>query len=180
MLHLVAARFDGDHWGEKLGLAYRDDFMGNLLVSPNVLRLEDGRVTLAVNMRRPRGMDAKTFGARLDATLATLERDIDPKLTEPEERYVGEPHMADLSGPLVPTLLAIYRRHSGDEAAEAKAIRGGTYARLFPGAVDFGPSLPNRPYRGHAPDEYMEIEALRLTTRVLFDAVLELDAAAQP
>jgi dipeptidase D len=90
------------------------------------------------------------------------------------ERYIGDPAQADLAGTLVPALLDIYRRHTGQADAKPISIRGGTYARLFPGAVDFGPALPGRPYRGHAPDEYIDYDALVLTTKMLFDAVLVL------
>jgi dipeptidase D len=172
MLKLVNEWFDGDLWGKKLDVAYADPFMGGLLVTADVLRLDKGEVHLGINMRRPAGMTAKDFNAKLDAALAKL-RAAAPGLRE-VERYVGDPAAADLSGTLVPALLDIYRKHTGQKDAKAISIRGGTYARLFPGAVDFGPAMPGRPYRGHAPDEYIDTDVLTLTTKMVFDAVVTL------
>ncbi len=56
-----------------------------------------------------------------------------------------------------------------------KTIRGGTYSRLFPGAVNFGPALPDHEYRGHAPDEYIEAEALQLMNETVLEALVRLD-----
>ena len=75
------------------------------------------------------------------------------------------------------TLLSIYGRHTGKTDAKAESIRGGTYARLFDKAVDFGPAFPDAPYTGHAPDEYITVENLALVTRMLADAVHALAIA---
>lgn len=176
IMHLIGARFDGDHWGEHLGLAYQDELMGRLLVTPTLLRVEGDRVKLSINMRRPRGISSEDFGHKLDRALDDLKRTVDGSLHEVGERYVGEPAIADTSGPLVATLIDLFKEQQNDPGAKGIAIRGGTYARLFPGAVSFGPALPGHPYRGHAPDEYIEIDAIRVLTRVLLEATFRLDA----
>ena len=165
----LARFFDGDLHGERLGLAHADELMGPLVVSPTLLRTDAGEVRVEVNMRRPRGLSSDEMRARLDRALARLDR-----ARALDEVYVGEPHVADLEGELVPTLMAIWRAHTGERGAQPRAIRGGTYARLFPGAVDFGPSLPGRPYTGHGADEYLELEALRMMLSTTYDASLRL------
>ena len=172
--------FDGDHYGGKLGLAYEHPTMGKLLVAPTVLRVEGDRVVLSINMRRPEGPSSESFGVSLDQALARLKK-LSPNLTEVvADRYVGKPHLADTSGPLTATLLEIYREVTGQADAQALTIRGGTYARLFPGAVSFGPALPKTPYRGHAPDEYLELSALEVMLKTQLEAVLRLDRPAGP
>jgi acetylornithine deacetylase/succinyl-diaminopimelate desuccinylase-like protein len=132
-------------------------------------------------MRRPAGPDEAAFGAMLDRALATIQREVSATIVEDEkQRYVGKPALADTDGPLVTTLLEIYREASGDEDAAPVSIRGGTYARLFPGAVSFGPAIPGREYRGHAPDEFLEEEALQLMNTTLLEALLRLDAIGRP
>ncbi len=177
MLDVVAMRFDGDFWGQKLGVAYEDELMGRLLVAPTVLRQKDGKVRLDVNMRRPRGKSQADFLKSLEKAGAEISALSEGLVKAGGEPYVGEPHVADTSGPLVTTLMDIWRRHGGAEAKPV-AIRGGTYARLFSGAVDFGPSFPGQPYTGHAPDEYVEIESLQKTTRLLAEAVWRLAVEA--
>ena len=177
MMSLIARKLDGDHFGEKLGLHYEHALMGKLLVTPTMLRMEKDRVVLSVNMRRPAGKTKQEFEAELDRLAERLKEEISPDLVQlSDQRFVGEPALADTSGPLVKTLLEIYRRETGDAKAEPIAIRGGTYARLFPGAVSFGPALPGRPYRGHAPDEYVELDALALMGKTTLEAVLQLSA----
>ncbi len=173
VLAVIARTFDGDHHGERAGLAYSDELMGPLFVAPTKLRTDETGTTLSINMRRPRGKTAEEFRALLDAFLAQL-REGHPSLIEAPEPYIGEPHVAATEGPLVQTLLGIYRTATGEADAQAVAERGGTYARLFPGAVDFGPSLPGRVYRGHGADEYVEIDTLVLGARMYLDAVLTL------
>lgn len=173
-LELVRTRFVGDHWGQGLKLAYEHPVMGKLLVAPTVLRTEDKQVVLRINMRRPAGLSAQVFSERLDEVLKGFQSKY-PGLTEAKGgRYVGEPALVDPDSHLVRTLMQIYRDASGDKDAQPQSIRGGTYARLFDGAVSFGPSLPGRPYRGHAPDEYMERKALQLMLTTSLQAVLQL------
>jgi dipeptidase D len=173
VLALLRTQFAGDHYGQRLGLSYHHAVMGHLSVIPTVLRIDKEQVQLSVNMRRPAGKDSAAFGRELDAALARLQLRF-PTLTELEGRYVGEPALADTSSSLVPTLMNIYRELTGDGDAQPISIRGGTYARLFPGAVSFGPSLPGHEYRGHAPDEYVSIAALGLMTRASLEVVLRL------
>jgi predicted dipeptidase len=180
MLRVVEKYFAGDHWGKRLQLAYEDPLMGALLVTPTMLRVDKDRVTLGVNMRRPRGMNSEAFGKKLDHSLAELKQKIDPSITELEGRNVGEPAVANTEGPLVSTLLDIYRTATGDGKAQPISVRGGTYARLFPGAVSFGPSIPGEQYRGHAPDEFIQVRALELMTKTLLEAAIRLDALEPP
>ncbi|MFP2901766.1 Sapep family Mn(2+)-dependent dipeptidase [Corallococcus sp. 4LFB] len=177
LLRVVAKRFDGDHHGEKLGLKYEDALMGPLLVAPTVLRVKDAIVSLGVNMRRPRGQDAAAFNAALDAAAKRVGEDSGGQVKEGSGRYLGDPHVADTSGPLVKTLMGIYQRQRKAPDAVPGSIRGGTYARLFPRAVDFGPAFPNEPYTGHAPDESIALETLDLSTRMLAEAVHTLAIA---
>ncbi|NTX11019.1 Sapep family Mn(2+)-dependent dipeptidase [Myxococcus sp. CA056] len=181
MLHVLATRFDRDHHGEKLGLVYSDGgLMGTLIVSPTVLRVADGKVSLGVNMRRPQGKDAAAFNASLDHAAERVGQDSGGRVKEGGGRYVGDAHVADTSGPLVTTLLDIYKRHKKAPDAKATSVRGGTYARLFPKAVDFGPGFPGEEYTGHAPDESISLESLDLGTRMLAEAIHTLALTPAP
>jgi predicted dipeptidase len=174
VLEMISGHFSGDHFGQRLGLAYSHPEMKPLLVIPTVLRVSDEEVSLAVNMRRPAGMTAEAFRAKLTAALTSMSSTYGLKLVELEEPYVGEAAMADTEGPLVETLLDIYRQRTGDAQAGPISIRGGTYARLFPGAVSFGPAMPGRPYRGHAPDEYIDLDVLDGLVQMLFESSVRL------
>ncbi|QSQ12385.1 Sapep family Mn(2+)-dependent dipeptidase [Myxococcus landrumensis] len=181
MLRVLVQRFDGDHFGKKLGVAYSDDgLMGPLISAPTVLRVADGQVSLGVNMRRPQGQDAATFNAALDKAAALVGQDSGGRLKEASGRYVGDAHVADTSGTLVTTLMDIYKRHKNAPDAKPTSVRGGTYARLFPKAVDFGPGFPGEEYTGHAPDESISLESLHAGTQMLAEAIHTLVLSPAP
>jgi predicted dipeptidase len=179
MLGVIARRFDGDHFGARLGLEYQDPFMGSLLVAPTVLRLEDGKVKLGVNMRRPGGKENAEFMASLDRASQEIGAETSGRVKEAAGRHVGDPHSADTSGTLVTTLLEIYGRQRSAADAKPISIRGGTYARLFPRAVDFGPNLPGEAYTGHAPDESISLSTLDALTGMLSELLCRLAVSSR-
>lgn len=179
MMALVSEKLAGDHWGQKLGLAYEDPVMGRLLVAPTMLQTEKDRVVLSVNMRRPAGRSVEEFETALDRATQSLKEEFGSEVDQLiEKRYVGKPAVADIDGPLVSTLLQVYADATGEADPEPISIRGGTYARLFPGAVSFGPAMPGHTYRGHSPNEYVELDELQLMVQTTMEAVLKLRATA--
>ncbi|MFL5348949.1 MAG: Sapep family Mn(2+)-dependent dipeptidase [Hyalangium sp.] len=174
LLHTVTRRFDGDHHGERLGFTEKDVLMGPLVSAVTLLRVKDGKATLSVTLRRPRSEEGnEDFQAALDHAVALINQETDGRVVEGAGRYVGDPHVVDGTGPLVITLMDIYKRHRnlrGDIAP--LSIRGGTYARLFPRAVDFGPDLKGVESPSvHSADESISLEHLGLTTQMLAEAL---------
>lgn len=181
ILHTVTRRFDGDHRGERLGFTEKDPFMGGMVSAVTQLRVKDGKATLSVTLRRPRSEEGNDdFHAALDHAVALINQETDGRVVEGAGRYVGDPHIVDSTGPLVVTLMDIYQRHSNIRGEVAPiSIRGGTYARLFPRAVDFGPSLKAlEPYTGHAADESISLEHLGLNTQMLAEVIHTLALSA--
>ncbi len=173
VLASIAGELDGDHHGARLGVACKDSFMGKLVVAPTLLRMEQGWVSLGVNMRRPRGKTKEQFEASLRDALQGLRKKHGASIEANPKQYVGEPVAVDASSELVTSLMGIYRELTG-MAGEPRALRGGTYARLFEGAVDFGPGMVGRPYTGHGADEYVALDALGLTVRAMGEVLLRL------
>lgn len=174
LLHTVTRRFDGDHRGERLGFTEKDALMGPLVSAVTMLRVKDGKATLSVTLRRPRSEEGNDdFHAALDHAVALINQETDGRVLEGTGRYVGDPHVVDGTGPLVTTLMDIYRRHRNIRGDIAPlSIRGSTYARLFPRAVDFGPDLKGAESPiGHAADESISLEHLGLTTQMLAEAL---------
>ncbi|MDY7230090.1 Sapep family Mn(2+)-dependent dipeptidase [Hyalangium rubrum] len=180
MLRAVARRFDGDHHGDRLGFTGKDPLMGPMIVAATLLRVKEGKVSLGVNLRRPRSEEGdEDFHQALNHAVSRITQESDGRIVEGPGRYVGEPHVADVSGPLVLTLMDIYKRHQNIRSNIAPiSIAGGTYARLFPRGVDFGPGLPGQVYTGHAPDEFISLEHLGLGTQMLAEALHSLALSA--
>jgi acetylornithine deacetylase/succinyl-diaminopimelate desuccinylase-like protein len=175
VLEIVHAFFDRDLHGEALGLAHEDAFMGPLVVAPTVLRVEASGAHVEVNMRRPAGRTVEAFRAELEAALGRVRERFGRDVLETEDVFVSEVHHVQ-AGRSIDALSEIYARLTGRPREEIvpRAIRGGTYARLFPGAVDFGPALPGTPYTGHGADEHITLVALSLTGRAALETALVL------
>ena len=77
--------------------------------------------------------------------------------------------------PLVEKLLGVYHRCTGLEAVP-KAIGGGTYAKMIPNVLAFGPIFPGDEVREHKPDEFMELSRLLDNTNILAEAMYALAA----
>jgi len=177
LLDVVAAFFTGDHYGERLGLSYEDPFMGRLLVAPTLLRVEGDEVTLGINMRRPRGRTSEEFAADLGRTLARVRAD-HAEFSAIAEPFIGEPHVVDPETPVVRALLDLYGSIRGDLTAGPTAMRGGSYARLFPDGLSFGPVVPGDPDLRHAADERVPLASLALVVRLTLEATILLAGSA--
>ena len=70
---------------------------------------------------------------------------------------------------LVQKLLAAYNKVTG-EKAEAIAIGGGTYARVLPCGVAFGPCFPGGNSAIHCADEYVDRKDFEKMCEVYYEA----------
>jgi succinyl-diaminopimelate desuccinylase len=83
------------------------------------------------------------------------------------------PHYVDPSSPLIATLGKAYREYT-HATPRCISIGGGTYARLIPEAVSFGPEFSGHPATEHGPDEYIELDDLLVATRIYASAMVDL------
>jgi hypothetical protein len=60
------------------------------------------------------------------------------------------------------------------QRAKPLAIGGGTYAKVMPNIVAFGPQFPGKPVVEHQPNEYIEIKDLILDAKIYAQAIYEL------
>jgi acetylornithine deacetylase/succinyl-diaminopimelate desuccinylase-like protein len=162
--------------GAALGVALRDEVMGELTVNLATIGEEggeeDGRPVAGVNLRVPRGLSEGEIGERVAARAAALAGEGRPPVAT-EFRLLSQPHLVPAEGPQVSTLLAAWEEVTG-APGQPVAIGGGTQARLFPGGVDFGPALSMAAYRGHGPDEYLTVEELLRVGELTATALLRL------
>ncbi|SOD27403.1 dipeptidase, putative [Variovorax sp. YR752] len=154
----VDALYGTGYLGEKIGLGYRDDFMGPLTFSPNLIRTgADGRVVVAVNTRMPRGRTPEELKTQVTAKIndwaAANKATVEIKYDQ------GNWMARDPSGQWLTTLLNIYGDTTGLEAKPVSAA-GATTAKQMPNAISFGPGMPGKKYTGHNAKEYKEVPDL--------------------
>ncbi len=158
--------------GKSLGIAHRDEVMGELTSNLSFVREDQGAPVAQVNIRVPRGITRQEIESRLAERSAAFARRSGATVAA-EVTTLGEPHLAPAEGPLVSGLLAVWQEVTGSPGRPI-AIGGGTQARLFPGGVDFGPADDMVHYRGHGTDEYLTPEELHRIAELTVAAVWRL------
>ncbi|MGJ7579362.1 dipeptidase [Variovorax sp. RHLX14] len=154
----VAEVYGTDYFGNTLGVAYKDDFMGPLTLSPTLIRAgTEGKVDVTVNVRMPRGNTPddlkKAITAKIDAWATGSQ-------TQAVVQYDQGNWMArDPSGAWLSTLLNIFGDTTGLEAKPVPTA-GSTTAKLMPNAINFGPAMPGKKYTAHNAKEFKEVADL--------------------
>ena len=124
----------------------------------------DGKVMeLKLNYRYP---VTKTFDMCGPQVLAAFEA---MGFTKTAGVYKDKLYMS-ADSPLVRKLLNVYRECTGD-MSPPKAIGGGTYAKMIPNVLAFGPIFPGDEVREHKPDEFMELSRLLDNAEILAKAM---------
>ncbi|MGJ7525020.1 dipeptidase [Variovorax sp. GB1P17] len=154
----IDALYGTGYLGEKMGLGYKDDFMGPLTFSPNLIRMgADGRLEVTVNVRMPRGRTPDELKAQVAEKINGWAVANQVKL---EVNYDQGNWMArDPKGAWLSTLLDIYGDTTGLEAKPVPTA-GSTTAKLMPNAINFGPAMPGKKYTAHNAKEYKEVPDL--------------------
>ena len=147
-----------DAYGEALGIACEEDFLGKLTCVGGVLNIKDGKGTQSIDIRYPGATTqealAAHFAQEAEALGGTFSVD-----------HAEDSHLVDPEDECVVALVDAYREVSG-KSAEPIAIGGGTYAKRFKRSVAFGPAdmtevKPEWAGGMHGPDESMNEELLK-------------------
>ncbi|MFA4931381.1 MAG: Sapep family Mn(2+)-dependent dipeptidase [Caldisericia bacterium] len=161
------ARTVGTGWtGHGLGADLHDDVSGSLTVNLGVLTWEGGVGTLDIDIRYPVTSSRTSVLSVLGPSITAMASALTILDDTP-------PHYVDPSSPLIATLGKAYHEHT-HATPRCISIGGGTYARLIPEAVSFGPEFSGHPATEHGPDEYIELDDLLVATRIYASAMVDL------
>ncbi len=152
--------------GEGLGIDLSDEPSGRLSLNLGILELNPGFMRLVVDIRYP-----VTY--RRDDIWGPIEKTAAPAGYSLNITSDMEPHFVPKDSPLVKALLSAYTEVSGQEGY-AFAIGGGTYAKVLPQGVAFGPLFPGEPEVIHCADEYISIDNLIRTAKIYALALAKL------
>jgi len=153
-------------------IAYEDEFMGPMTVSPTVIKQHDNNIELNINIRRPRGKSEQLLRDEINRAVANWKFANMADVLE-LDHYIGAPFV-QTGAPHIPTLLAVFQKYTGIKDAKPVSIGGGTNSRLFPNAVSFGPSMPGKAYSGHSEHEFITMEQFKLNLRMYTAVLVEL------
>lgn len=149
--------------GKSLGIALRDDVSGILTMNLGVLRADETSMEVKLNYRYPVTKHFDDCGPQTQAAFAAagFERTV---AGHKAKLYMPPEH------PLVSKLLKVYTDCTGLEPTP-KSIGGGTYAKMIPNVLAFGPIFPGDEVREHKPDEFMELSRLKDNANILAEAM---------
>jgi len=160
------AGITADNHGHGLGINCRDDISGELTSSCGLISLENGELSLTLDIRCPVTID-------MDSILPALRQTMAKGGFEEESCHISKSIYTPPESPLVQALQRVYERETGEEAT-LLCIGGGTYAKTIPNCVAFGPIFPGEAMLDHQPDEFISIENLVKSAKLYANAMLEL------
>lgn len=153
-------------YGEGLGIALSDEPSGKLSLNLGIMNLTSDKISFVIDIRYP-----VTY--KKEDVIHPIEQLAFAEGFALSIDHDQSPHYVPKDSPIVTALLSAYQEVTG-KAGEAFAIGGGTYAKVLPQGVAFGPTLPGEPEVIHCPDEYISIDNLILTTKVYAQGILNL------
>ena len=161
----IVEKLANDPFGEKLGINYSDDEMGEATYNYGILEydLERKIGLVSTDCRHPKKFDLvdRLNGIKVD--------NIDIEVTSTKEA-----HYVPKDDELVTTLMDVYRKHTGDTKNDAFVLGGGTYARCLKKGVAFGLLFPGKEDTMHQENEYLEVEDLLLATAIYAEGIYKL------
>ena len=167
-INIYNERIGFKHNGEGIGCGLEDDMSGKLNFNLGLIKLEDNKIILTINVRYPIRSSSKEVYEGIKKNIKGT------KLELVEGRSDSKPLYVPKDSFLVETLMKVYKEQTGDINSDAITIGGGTYARAMENAVAFGPMFPGQPDVVHQRDEYISIEHLMKITKIYAQALYEL------
>lgn len=152
--------------GEGFGVTLDDEPSGKLSLNLGIIDLSSHHLRFVIDIRYPVTFKKEDILTPIEKK--AVEAGLSMKVLNHQPA-----HHVPKDSPLVEALLKAYSDVTGLEAY-AFAIGGGTYAKVLPQGVAFGPVLPGEPDVIHCPDEYISIDNLVLATKVYAQAILNL------
>ena len=141
--------------GETLGLDFKDEEFGMSEIRNFSLRYQDGEHIFSFALSYPAGMDievAKCQIAEKTKMKVTVASHFLPVKFEKDCFMVRQMQKA-------------YQEMTGLDGTPVTTT-GGTYAKLMPHIVPFGPSFPGQKGIGHLPNEWMKIDDLIANAKI--------------
>lgn len=163
----LAEKLGMEYDGASLGIAMEDEVSGALTNNFGVLNGNDNSIEVKLNYRYPVTKSFDMCGPQMQAAFesAGFHR---TAATHKNCLYMAE------DSELVKKLMKVYRDCTGDMESNPKSIGGGTYAKMLPNVLAFGPIFPGDEVREHKPDEFMEISRLLDNANILAEAMYAL------
>ena len=153
------------NYEEDVYLGFIENMSENVLVTYKELNIENSDTILDIKVKYDFSYKLKDV---LDEIKASFPNSIDIEVISN-----FNPVYFDKESNLVKKLQLAYERVTSLDGTPV-TTNGGTYAKVMPNIVPFGPSFPGQKGIAHNPDEYMGIEDIILNAKIFANAIYEL------
>ena len=161
-LRFVSQKMCKDVFGVAWGFPLEDEPSGKITHNIGVADMKDGHLKIKLDTRFPVTFNSTFLRERLtENSISSLKI---------EKNHVKEPLFVKQDDTLVTALLDIYNKFTGSQAKPI-AIGGGTYSRMLPKCVAFGPAFPGEQTAIHEKDEWISLENLDKMTLMYAEAL---------
>ena len=166
-LQVLADAIGTQYDGEGMGVKVEDKISGPLTCNIGIIRADKEKISARLDIRFP-----------LLANPEMLEKVIGNHLPgiSIESARAKTPHYVPQSSELVQELLNAYHEVTGFEK-KTIAIGGGTYARSLREGVAFGASFPEDKDVAHQADEFISLDSITKSMRIIAYAIVKLAGA---
>ena len=171
LVQMIARDFDGDIYGEKIGL-YSDseylngEYIHRNVISPTVMDTRDSDVRVLFNLRHSFG----TNQADIEKAYQVL---CEKYSCSQEVTHAFEPLYVSKDKPFIRIMTRVYEEISGLDGTPTIAM-GTSYAKAMPNTVAWGPVFPGDEEFCHAADERISIERLKTAAKIYALALAEI------
>lgn len=166
-VHFLAEKLGTDPYGERLlGRRLEDALSGPMSCNWGLIEGDAQHLWIKLNYRYPVTMERADCQPAVQAAFEAAGWALDGQVHKEKLYYPAET-------PLVSALLEVYRDATGDNAPP-KCIGGGTYAKMLPNVVAFGPLFAGDPVIEHQPDECIDLERLVQNAQIIANAIVKL------
>lgn len=154
--------------GKSLGIDFKDQDFGAVKIRGYQLKKEAGQVKFGFSIVYPQACTSDEIVAQIQETLtASLQLKLlsnwDPVRSSAPSTYIDR---------IQDTFNQVTQLH-----LSPVTTTGGTYAKIIPNIVAYGPSYPGQKDIAHLPNEWMDLQDLEMNTLIYAQALYQLSTA---
>lgn len=164
-IQFIYNSFYENHSLSKLNINCFDKISGDLVINPYEIKMDEGKIGISIVFRYP-------ISYKYEDMISIIKSIIKDGYTLSENRRMDSVCF-DKDHDLLKKLKEAYEDVTGFDGTPVTTT-GGTYAKVFPNIVAFGPSFPGQKGIAHNSDEYMEIEDLITNLKIYTNALYNL------
>ena len=152
--------------GASLNIKCEDELSHNLSCNLGILRWNGKDFSATLDIRYPLCTNEVEI-------LGNIVKTVSPYGVFVKQLGGHTPHHVPADHKIVKGLMKVYNKITGEDAKPI-AIGGGTYSRMMPNTVAFGPVFPHEEDSCHVADECINIESMFKATRIYAHAIAKL------